>query len=188
MPGNAWEKFANLRLLFGYMWAQPGKKLLFMGGEIAQGLEWSHERSVDWHLLGLEAHAGVQRWVRDLNHLLRDERAMHLHDFDHHGFEWIDCNDSEESVLTLLRKGRSGDPDVLVALNFTPLPRHSYRVGVPRGGYWTELLNSDSDQYGGAGWGNLGGQEAAPVGAHGRHHSLVLTLPPLAAVFFRGPM
>jgi 1,4-alpha-glucan branching enzyme len=187
MPGDAWQKFANLRLLYAYMWAQPGKKLLFMGGEIAQGLEWSHERSLDWHLLGVDAHAGVQRWVRDLNHLLRDEGALHARDFDPHGFEWVDCNDSEESVLTLLRRGSAGDPDLLVALNFTPLPRHSYRVGVPKGGYWTEVLNSDSERYGGAGFGNLGGQEAAPVGAHGRHHSLVLTLPPLGALFFRAP-
>jgi 1,4-alpha-glucan branching enzyme len=183
MPGDAWQKFANLRLLLAYMWAQNGKKLLFMGGEFGQGQEWSHERSLDWHLLGLEPHAGVQRWVKDLNRTLRAHGALHRKDFEGGGFEWIDCNDSEESVLTFLRRGADGDRDVVVALNFTPIPRTAYRVGVPRGGWWREILNSDATQYGGAGWGNLGGQEAAPVGAHGRLHSLVLTLPPLGAVF-----
>jgi 1,4-alpha-glucan branching enzyme len=183
MPGDAWQKFANLRLLLAYQWAQNGKKLLFMGGEFGQGLEWSHDRSLDWHLLGVEAHAGVLRWVKDLNRALREHGALHRRDFDHRGFEWVDANDSEESVLTFLRRGGEGDRDVLVALNFTPIPRTAYRVGVPRGGWWKEILNSDSTQYGGAGWGNLGGQEAAPVGAHGRLHSLVLTLPPLGAVF-----
>jgi len=191
MPGDDWQKFANLRLLFAYQWAQPGKKLLFMGGELAQRREWSHERSLDWHLLGEERHAGVHRWVRDLNEALRRFRALHVRDFDPRGFEWVDCNDAEESVLTLLRRGGEGDVDVLVALNFTPVPRQGYRVGVPRGGFWREILNSDAPLYGGAGWGNLGGVLAAPVGAHGRLHSLVLTLPPLAAVFFapepRGP-
>jgi 1,4-alpha-glucan branching enzyme len=186
MPGNAWEKFANLRLLSGYMWAQPGKQLLFMGGEFGQGLEWSHERSLDWHLLQRENHAGVKAWVRDLNRLMRQEPALHAHDFDGHGFEWVDCNDAESSVITLLRKGGQGHADILVALNFTPLPRQSYRVGVPHGGFWREVLNSDAHQYGGGGWGNLGGQEAAPVGAHARNYSLALTLPPLAAVFLRG--
>ncbi|BDG01305.1 1,4-alpha-glucan branching protein GlgB [Anaeromyxobacter oryzae] len=185
MPGDAWQKFANLRLLLGYMWAQPGKKLLFMGGELAQGLEWSHERSLDWHLLGVPAHAGVSAWVEDLNRLMRESPALHAKDFDPSGFEWIDCTDSESSVLALLRKGGEADPEILVVLNFTPVPRHSYRVGVPHGGFWREVLNSDAERYGGTGWGNLGGQEAAPVGAHGRFHSLALALPPLGALFFR---
>jgi 1,4-alpha-glucan branching enzyme len=185
MPGWDREKFANLRLLLGYMWAEPGKKLLFMGGEFGQGQEWSHERSLDWHLLAYQQHAGVQAWVRDLNRLLRAEPALHLRDFDAGGFEWIDCNDAESSVLSLLRRGSPGDPEILVVLNFTPVPRQSYRVGVPRSGFWREVLNSDAIQYGGSGWGNLGGQEAAPVGAHGRHHSLALTLPPLSALFLR---
>jgi 1,4-alpha-glucan branching enzyme len=184
MPGDAWQKFANLRLLYGYMWAQPGKKLLFMGGELGQGQEWSHERSLDWHVLEHDWHRGVHDWVRDLNHALREYPALHVRDFDPRGFEWVDCNDADESVLALLRRGGEGDADVLVALNFTPVPRHNYRVGVPRGGFWREILNSDAPRYAGSGQGNLGGQEASPVGAHGRHHSLVLTLPPLSASFF----
>ena len=183
MPGRDRERFANLRLLLAYMWAQPGKKLLFMGGEIGQGREWSHERSLDWHLLGLEQHAGVQAWVRDLNRLVREEPALHARDFDPGGFEWVDCSDAESSVISFLRRGGERDREILVVLNFTPVPRQGYRVGVPRGGFWRELLNGDSTQYGGAGWGNLGGLEAAPVGAHGRLHSLPLTLPPLAALF-----
>jgi 1,4-alpha-glucan branching enzyme len=185
MPGEDRERFANLRLLLGSMWAQPGKKLLFMGGELAQGREWSHERSLDWHLLGLERHAGVQRWVRDLNRVLRENPALHVNDFDPSGFEWVDCTDAESSVISLLRKGRPGDPEILVVLNFTPIPRQSYRIGVPRPGFWREILNGDAQHYGGSGWGNLGGQEAAPVGAHGRLYSLALTLPPLSALFFR---
>jgi 1,4-alpha-glucan branching enzyme len=185
MPGDAWQKFANLRLLYGYMWGQPGKKLLFMGGEFGQGQEWGHDRSLDWHLLGLEPHAGVQRWVRDLNRAMVENPALHLRDFDGGGFEWIDANDAETSVLSFLRRGGPDDPEILVVLNATPIPRDSYRVGVPRGGLWREILNSDAPIYGGTGWGNMGGQEAAPVGAHGRLHSLALTLPPLGAVFLR---
>jgi 1,4-alpha-glucan branching enzyme len=185
MPGTDRDRFANLRLLLGAMWAFPGKKLLFMGGEFGQGLEWSHERSLDWHLLGVDRHAGVMTWVRDLNHLLRAEPALHLRDFEPGGFQWVDCNDAESSVLSLLRTGEGEGAEILVVLNYTPIPRHNYRIGVPRGGFWRELLNSDSQRYGGAGWGNLGGQEAAPVGAHGRRHSLSLTLPPLSALFLR---
>ncbi|ABS27266.1 1,4-alpha-glucan branching protein GlgB [Anaeromyxobacter sp. Fw109-5] len=185
MPGDAWQKLANLRLLYAYQWAQSGKKLLFMGGELAQGQEWSHERSLDWHLLGIEGHAGVRTWVEDLNRLMRENPALHVRDFEPAGFEWIDANDAEASVLSFLRKGREGDPEILVVLNFTPVARPNYRVGVPRGGFWREVLNSDAQRYGGSGWGNLGGQEAAPVGAHGRLHSLSLTLPPLGALFFR---
>jgi len=185
MSGDAWQKFANLRVLLGYMWSQPGKKLLFMGGEFGQGQEWSHERSLDWHLLGIEQHAGVKDWVRDLNRLMRAEPALHDRDFDGRGFEWVDCNDAEASVLTLLRRGGPGDAELLVVLNFTPVPRPNYRVGVPRDGYWEEVLNSDAKLYGGAGWGNLGGLEAAPVAAHGQSWSLALTIPPLSAVFLR---
>ncbi len=181
MPGEPWQQFANLRLLLGLMWAQPGKKLLFMGAELAQRQEWSHERSLDWHLLAEPPHEGVRAWVRDLNRLLRAEPALHLGDFDPAGFEWVDCRDAEASTLSLLRKGARPEDDLLVVLNFTPIPRANYRVGVPRGGYWEEVLNSDAEVYGGSGRGNLGGVEAAPVGAHGRHHSLVVTLPPLAA-------
>jgi 1,4-alpha-glucan branching enzyme len=184
MPGDDREKLANLRLLLGYMWAQPGKKLLFMGSEFGQRQEWSHDRSLDWHLLGDERHQGVLRWVEDLNRALRAEPALHARDFDPAGFEWVDCNDSDASVISLLRHGGQG-ADLLVVLNFTPVARHSYRVGVPRGGFWREILNSDAERYGGAGFGNLGGLEATPVGAHGRHHSLALALPPLSVLFFR---
>jgi 1,4-alpha-glucan branching enzyme len=185
MPGDDWAKFANLRLLYGYMWSQPGKKLLFMGGELAQRQEWSHERSLDWHLLELPPHGGVRAWVRDLNHLLRAEPALHAKDFDPAGFEWIDCNDAESSVLAFLRRGGPDDGLLLVVLNFTPVARRAYRIGVPRGGTWTEVLNSDATLYGGSGWGNLGGVEASPVSSHGRPFALALALPPLAAVFLR---
>ena len=186
MWGDDQQTFAGLRLLFADMWAQPGKKLLFMGGELAQRQEWSHERSLDWHLLGLGAHEGVRRWVRDLNRLLQAEPALHARDFEPGGFEWIDCTDAESSVLSLLRRGGPGDADIAVVLNFTPVARRNYRVGVPRGGAWQEVLNSDAAPYGGSGWGNFGGVEAVPVGAHGRRWSVVLTLPPMGAVFLRG--
>jgi len=185
MPGDEWQKFANLRLLFSYMYAQPGKKLLFMGGEFGQWSEWYHEVSLDWHLLEYPFHAGVARLVKDLNRLYTDETALHQLDFHPDGFEWIDCSDSQGSILNLLRKGRATGDMVLVALNFTPVPRFNYRVGVPRGGHWRECLNSDSRDYGGTGHGNLGGVEASPIPFHGRPYSLSLTLPPLGAVFFK---
>jgi 1,4-alpha-glucan branching enzyme len=158
-----------------------------MGGEIAQGLEWSHERSVDWHLLGVDRHAGVQAWVRDLNRALAAEPALHLRDFEAGGFEWVDCSDWEGGVLAFLRHGGPSDPPVLVALNYTAVARPGYRLGVPRPGFWTEILNGDAREYGGDGWGNLGGVEAEAVPAHGRPWSLPLTLPPLAGVFLRAP-
>ena len=187
MPGDDWQKFANLRVLLGYMTLHPGKKLLFMGGEIGQWSEWSHEGAVDFALLEWPLHAGLKRWVRDLNTLYRGEPALHKHDFSVDGFEWIDCNDSEESVLSFIRKGDADDPVVLAVANFTPVPRYNYQVGVPGGGYWREVLNSDAELYGGSGQGNFGGVEAAPVGAHGRYHSLTITLPPLAVVVFKQP-
>jgi 1,4-alpha-glucan branching enzyme len=184
MPGDAWQKFANLRALFGYMYAQAGKKLLFMGGEFGQWSEWNHDTSLDWHLLAYEPHAGLQRWVTDLNHFYRSEPALHERDFDPGGFEWVDCNDALQSTISLLRHGRTSGRTVLAAFNFTPVPRHNYRLGVPAGGVWQERLNSDSGLYHGSGMGNLGGVEAAPVPWHGRPWSVTLTLPPLAAVFF----
>lgn len=183
MPGDDWQKFANLRLLFGYMYAQPGKKLLFMGGEFAQWREWGHDRSLDWHLLAYQPHAGVQAWVKDLNAFYRNEPALHQTDFDPAGFTWIDYSDAEQSVLSLARLGRSGGGVVLAVFNFTPVPRHNYRVGTPRGGFWREVLNSDAPAYGGSGMGNPGGAFAQPVPWHGRAHSVELTLPPLGAVF-----
>jgi 1,4-alpha-glucan branching enzyme len=183
MPGDDWQKFANLRLLLGYMITQPGKKLLFMGGELAQRREWNHDLSLDWHLLSEPWHAGVQRWVRDLNTMYRGQPALQA-DNDSAGFEWIDCNDSEQSALCFLRKGRNDDM-VLVAFNFTPVPRHDYRVGVPRGGDWEEIVNSDAPLYGGSGQGNLGGVAAVSEAWHGRPHTLSLSLPPLSMVVFR---
>ena len=184
-PGDDWQKFANLRALFGYMFAQPAKKLIFMGGEFGQWWEWYHEKGLDWHLLQSEPHAGMQKWVRDLNWFYRLEPALHELDFSPAGFEWIDCNDSDSSVISLLRKGHSTHDLLLVVCNFTPVPRQNYRVGVPRGGFWKEVLNSDSGIYGGSGMGNMGGAEAEPHSLHGRSHRLTLTLPPLAVVFFK---
>ncbi len=186
MPGDDWQKFANLRLLYGYMFGQPGKKLLFMGDEFAQWREWNHDASLDWNLLVYAPHEGMQRWVEALNRTYREQRALHELDVDPAGFEWVDCNDGESSTMSFLRKSRSGET-VLAVYNFTPVPRGDYRVGVPRGGYWKELLNSDAAEYGGSGMGNLGGLEASSEGAHGRPHSLKMTLPPLGAVFFKAP-
>ncbi|HEX9743013.1 MAG TPA: 1,4-alpha-glucan branching protein GlgB [Nitrospiraceae bacterium] len=185
MPGDDWQKFANLRLLFGYMYAQAAKKLIFMGGEFGQWREWAHDGSLEWDLLQQSTHAGLRRWVADLNRVYRDEPALHELDLDPSGFEWIDCNDGESSVINLLRKGKSTRDLVIVACNFTPVPRPSYRVGAPRGGYWKELLCSDATEYGGSGWGNLGGVEAVPIPLHGRSHSVTLTLPPLGIVFLK---
>jgi 1,4-alpha-glucan branching enzyme len=185
MPGDDWQKFANLRLLHGYMYTQPGKKLLFMGGEFGQWREWNHDESLEWHLCQYAPHAGVQRWIEDLNQLYRSEPALHELDAHPAGFEWIDCNDALVSVVSCLRKGRSTDDLMLVVCNFTPVPRLNYRVGAPRGGFWQEVRNSDAQEYGGSGYGNMGGAEAGPVPCHGRPHSLNLTLPPLGVVFFK---
>ncbi len=185
MHGDEWQQFAQLRLLYGYMWGHPGKKLLFMGGEFGQKREWQHDESLEWHVLQYPLHAGVQRWVRDLNRFYRATPALYELDFSAEGFEWIDCNDSESSVLTFIRKGRASGDVVLVVCNFTPVPRTNYRIGVPRGGIWRECLNSDAGYYGGSGQGNLGAVEASPLPAHGRFHSLSLTLPPLGALFLK---
>ena len=185
MPGDDWQKMANLRLLYGYMYAQTAKKLLFMGAEIGQWTEWAHDWSVQWDLLQYEPHRSLQRWVADLNRTYRSERALYERDLEPSGFEWVDCNDAESSVISLLRKGKSPDDMVLVVCNFTPVPRLNYRVGTPRGGYWRELLNSDATLYGGNGWGNLGGVEAVPIPLHGRPHSITLTIPALSALFFK---
>jgi 1,4-alpha-glucan branching enzyme len=185
MPGDDWQRFANLRLLFGYMFAQPGKKLMFMGDEFGQWNEWNHDTSLDWHLLGQPAHSGLRRWVRDLNTTYRAIPALHELDCHPDGFSWIDCNDVGQSVLCLLRKARSTDDPVVVVCNFTPVPRHNYRVGVPRAGAWQEILNSDAAMYGGSGQGNIGEVRTSPVSWHGQPQSLNLTLPPLAMIAFR---
>jgi 1,4-alpha-glucan branching enzyme len=184
MPGDDWQRLANLRLLLGHMWTHPGKKLLFMGGEFGQRAEWNHDDVLEWWRLADPAHAGVQRWVEDLNRLYRHEPALHQIDFDAPGFEWIDANDAENSVLAYLRKARDGS-SLLVVANFTPLPRLNYLIGVPRAGHWRELLNSDAPLYGGSGMGNYGGLDSVPVAAHGRFQSLNMTLPPLALLVLR---
>ena len=185
MPGDEWQRFANLRLLFAYMYAQPGKKLLFMGCEFGQVAEWQHDHSLEWHVLQYPIHRGMQYWVEQLNRVYREQPALHQLDFDPFGFEWVDCNDTAASVISLLRKGKSEHETVLVVCNFTPVPRENYSVGVPFGGYWRELLNSDGADYGGSNLGNGGGVNAEAVPAHGRPFSVKLTLPPLAALFFK---
>jgi len=186
MPGDDWQKFANLRLLFGLMYTQPGKKLLFMGAELGQWAEWNHESEVEWNLLQHAPHRGLQRWVRDLNTAYRGEPALHELDCDPGGFEWIDTHDALHSTLAFLRRGASSSEAVLLALNFTPVPRPEHRLGVPFPGRWHEILNSDAELYGGSGQGNLGSVDAEPVGSHGRAHSIRVTLPPLGVVAFRG--
>jgi 1,4-alpha-glucan branching enzyme len=185
MAGDRWQRFANLRLLYAWMYAQPGKKLLFMGGELAQEKEWDHESSLDWHLLDDPEHAAVTRWLEDLNRLYREEPAMHELDCSPAGFSWIDGSDSENSVLAFVRQGEKGSAPVVAVFNFTPIVRVNYRIGVPGGGFWRELLNSDARHYGGGGQGNMGGVEASPLPLHGRSHSLALTLPPLGALFLQ---
>ncbi len=191
MPGDEWQRFANLRALYGLMYGHPGKKLLFMGGEFGQVREWSHEESLEWHVLQYPFHEGLRLWVSDLNHLYRRASALHELDFSQEGFEWVDFQDGEQSVICFVRKGKStagapaADDLLLVVCNLTPVPRTNYRLGVPRGGRWIEVLNSDATVYGGSGLGNLGVVEASPTSFHGRYDSLVLTLPPLSVVFFK---
>ncbi len=185
MPGDDWQKFANMRLLMGYLYTHPGKKLFFMGGEVGQWREWNHDGSVEWRLLDHGPHQGLRRWVQHLNIAYRGERALHELDFDAAGFEWADFTDSDNSVISFFRKGRGGGDAVLVVCNFTPVPRSNYRIGVPRGGFWKELLNSDAPEYGGSGQGNFGGVESVPAPFHGKYHSLSLTLPPLGMVVFK---
>jgi 1,4-alpha-glucan branching enzyme len=182
MPGDRWQRFANLRAYYTFMFGHPGKKLLFMGGEFAQEREWNHDASLDWHLLADPAHAGVQRLVRDLNALYRAVPALHARDCEGDGFEWIDANDSANSVLSFLRKAGPEQPTAVVAVNFTPVPRAKYRIGVPKPGYYREALNSDAAVYGGSNMGNGGGVAAEPVPWHGRPHSISPTLPPLGGL------
>ncbi len=185
MPGDDWQKFANLRLLMGYMYAHPGKKLLFMGQEFAQWNEWSHKHSLDWHLTEYGPHRGIQRLVADLNRLYRTEKALFQKDFSSHGFEWIDLNDYAQGVLSFIRKGMAVDDKIVVVCNFTPTTYHHYRVGVPEGGLWKEIFNSDSAYYGGSGQGNMGAKEAEEHSFHGRPYSLSLTVAPLGVVMLK---
>lgn len=187
MPGDEWQQFANLRALFGLMWAHPGKKLLFMGCEFAQRREWTHEGELEWESSGSGRHSGVQRLLAALNRVYRDEPALHQIDFSAEGFEWLEADDAGQSVLAFLRKPRPGTgrdtTPVLVVCNLTPVPRENYIVGVPSAGYWREILNTDAHEYGGAGWGNLGGVDSTPVRSHRSTQSLCLTLPPLSVIY-----
>ena len=185
VPGDLWQKFANLRLLYGYMWTHPGKKLTFMGGEFGQWEEWNYNTSLQWHLLQWESHSGLQRYVADLNKLLTSEPALHELDFDHHGFEWVDCHNWEESVLAFLRKGKNPDDFLLTACNFTPVPRTNHRIGVSKLGYYREVLNSDSEYYGGSNIGNVMGAHAEKIPWHGRPYSIEIVLPPLSVCVFK---
>jgi 1,4-alpha-glucan branching enzyme len=185
MPGDDWQKFANLRLLYGYMFGHPGKKLLFMSNEFGQWSEWNHDASLEWHLLQEPFHAGLKRWVRDLNTLYRGQPLLHEMDFNPAGFEWVDCTDSQRSIISFLRRGRNPNDQLLFVCNFTPVVRENYRVGVPLDCYWKEILNSDAPLYGGSGQGNFGGLPAAPLPIQGRPFSLNMTLPPLGIVVFQ---
>ena len=185
MPGDDWQKFANLRLLYGFMFGHPGKKLLFMGSEFGQWSEWNHETSLEWHLLETPLHSALQRWTRDLNTFYRGQPALHELDFDNSGFTWVDCTDFQRSVVSFLRRGRKTADQLLFVCNFTPEVRQNYRVGVPQPGFWKEVLNSDAPLYGGSGQGNFGGLEAVPLPVHGRPFSLSMTLPPLGVVVYQ---
>ena len=185
MPGDTWQKFANLRLLYAYMWCHPGKKLLFMGGEFGQWQEWNFDESLHWHLLAGESHRGLSRTVADLNDLVRREPALHELDFDVRGFEWIDCHNWQDSVLAFVRCGSSSRDALVVCCNFTPVLRQGYQLGVPAAGSYDEVFNSDSAWYGGSNTGNGGGLQSSPQPHHGREHSLSLTLPPLAVIVLK---
>jgi 1,4-alpha-glucan branching enzyme len=185
MPGDDWQKFANLRLLYGFMFGHPGKKLLFMGDEFGQWSEWNHDASLEWNLLEHPSHAGLKRWVRDLNTLYRGEPLLHTMDFNSAGFEWVDCKDFQRSIISFLRRGQNSNDQLLFVCNFTPVVRQNYRVGVPLEGHWKEILNSDAPLYGGSGQGNFGGLSTVPLPIHGRPFSLNMTLPPLGIVVFR---
>jgi 1,4-alpha-glucan branching enzyme len=185
MPGDDWRKFANLRLLYGYMFAHPGKKLIFMGSDFGQWSEWNPDASIDWHLVSEPAHRGLLRWIRDLNTTLRGEPALYELDNDPAGFEWIDYSDTGRSIISFLRKSREPEDAILFVCNFTPATHHNHRVGAPAGGYWKEILNGDASLYGGSGQGNMGGVEASPLPMDGRSWSLSITVPPLAVVAFQ---
>ncbi|MBI2847636.1 MAG: 1,4-alpha-glucan branching enzyme, partial [Chloroflexi bacterium] len=185
MPGDFWQKFANLRLLFGYMYAQPGKKLLFMGGEFAQWSEWHHDESLEWHLLQYEPHHKLQKWLEDLNRTYRDEKPLHELDCEPAGFQWVNIEDGEQSVISFARKGKTTGDIILAVFNFTPVPRENYVMGAPRGGQWQLLLNSDREAYGGSNFPVPPALEAAPQPAHGFPDSLTMTLPPLAALLYK---
>jgi 1,4-alpha-glucan branching enzyme len=185
MPGDTWQKFANLRALLSFQMAHPGKKLQFMGGEFGMGREWYYDSSIDWHLLEIDWHAGIQRMMRDLNHLYRSQPALHEVDFEWTGFEWVDFHDWEQSIITFIRRAKNPADWLLVACNFTPVPRNNYLVGVGEEGIYQELFNSDSKYYGGGNLGNGQGLKSKPGVVQGRPHSLTLTVPPLGVVVLK---
>jgi 1,4-alpha-glucan branching enzyme len=185
VPGDAWQRAATLRVLYAFMYVHPGKKLLFMGAEFGQWREWNHDSSLDWHVLAGEPHAGLQQFVTALNRVYASEPALHEVDFDAAGFEWIDCNDYESSVIALIRRARDPRDWIIAVLNWTPIVRYNYRMGVPEPGYYQELLNSDATYYDGGNVGNEGGVTADAVPAHGRPYSLNLTLPPLGGLILK---
>jgi 1,4-alpha-glucan branching enzyme len=185
MPGDAWQKRANLRLLLTNEWTQPGKKLLFMGGELGQHAEWNHDASLDWSLLDQPEHAGIHRLVRELNRLYRDEPALHELDCAPEGFHWLDANDVDRSMVSFMRRGKTPGDEIVAVFNYTPQPREGVFVGVPRDGEWEEILNTDASEFGGSGMGNLGVVRSAPVPAHGQPHRITVVVPPLGAVLFR---
>jgi 1,4-alpha-glucan branching enzyme len=185
MPGDPWQRFANMRALVAFMYGHPGKKMLFMGGEFGQWWEWDHDDSLQWHLLQYDSHQGLQRCVRDLNRLYQSEQALYQVDFEWTGFQWIDFSDAEQSVIAFIRRARDPSDFVLCVGNFTPVPRHGYRIGVPAPGWYRELLNTDAAAYGGSNQGNGGGVQAEPTPSHGQPYSVSLTLPPLAVLFLK---
>jgi 1,4-alpha-glucan branching enzyme len=185
MPGGLWQKHANLRALYGYMFTHPGKKLMFMGAEIGQWSEWNYDSSLEWHLLQYAEHQGMRRWVQDLNHTYQHEPSLHEVDFEYAGFQWIDCCDNENSVMSFIRRARNPDDYTVIVTNFTPVPRLDYRIGVPDGGWYRELLNSDSSRYSGSNLGNAGGAQAEPRPMHGFEYSMSITVPPLGFVLFK---
>jgi 1,4-alpha-glucan branching enzyme len=185
IPGDVWQKHATLRTLYGYLFGHPGKKLMFMGSEFGQWREWNHDESLDWHLLTDHLHEGLQRWVRELNHVYQREPSLHEVDFEGEGFSWIDCNDNENSVVSLVRRARDPHDFVVAVANFTPVPRLDYRIGVPEGGWYREILNSDAKVYGGSDVGNGGGVMAEAKPSHAFQHSLNLVVPPLGFLLLK---
>jgi 1,4-alpha-glucan branching enzyme len=185
MPGDLWQKHATLRTLYGYMFGHPGKKLMFMGSEFGQWREWSAEESLDWHLLEEPLHAGLRRWVQDLNRTYQQERSLHDVDFEATGFAWIDCHDNANSVVSMVRRARDASDFTVMVANFTPVPRPDYRIGVPAAGWYREILNSDAALYGGSNMGNSGGVQSDPIADHGYQQSISLTVPPLGFVLLK---
>src|SRR5690606_18864433 len=188
MPGDYWQKFAGLRVAYGYMFGHPGKKLMFMGDEFGQFIEWNFNQSLDWHLLDYDMHRRLRDFVRDLNRLYRTEKAMHEIDFSYDGFEWINCNDRDNSIVSFMRKGSKPEDTLVFVCNFTPVVRSSYRIGVPYNTFYREILNSDSEIYGGSNAGNLGGDQAKEEGHDGRPCSIDICVPPLAVVILKPEM